>query len=50
MTDFPGKGTVAVLKTTPDNILEDIQQVMRLAKFETALPKGIRTGLKINIS
>ena len=50
MTDFPGKGTVAVFKTTPDNILEDIQQVMRLANFETALPKGIRTGLKINIS
>jgi len=50
MTDFPGKGTVAVLKTTPDNILEDIQQVMRLANFETALPKGIMTGLKINIS
>ena len=50
MTDFPGKGTVAVLKTTPDNILDDIQQVMRLANFETALPKGIRTGLKINIS
>jgi len=50
MTDFPGKGKVAVLKTTPDNILEDIQQVMRLANFETALPKGIRTGLKINIS
>jgi uncharacterized protein (DUF362 family) len=50
MTDFPGKGTVAVLKTTPDNILEDIQQLMRLANFETALPKGIRTGLKINIS
>jgi len=50
MTDFPGKGIVAVLKTTPDNILEDIQQVMRLANFETALPKGIRTGLKINIS
>jgi uncharacterized protein (DUF362 family) len=50
MTDFPGKGTVAVLKTTPDNILEDIRQVMQLANFETALPKGIRTGLKINIS
>ena len=50
MTDFPGKGTVAVLKTTPDNILEDIQQVMQLANFETALPKGIQTGLKINIS
>ena len=50
MTDFPGKGIVAVLKTTPDNILEDIQQVMRLANFETALPKGIKTGLKINIS
>jgi uncharacterized protein (DUF362 family) len=50
MSDFPGKGTVAVLKTTPDTVLDDVQEVMRLAKFEEALPKENTTGLKINIS
>ena len=50
MTDFPGKGTVAVLKTTPETVLEDTAKVMELAGFESALPKGIQTGLKINIS
>ena len=50
MEGFPGKGTVAVLKTTPATVLEDIRRVMRLADFEASLPKGIPTGLKINIS
>jgi uncharacterized protein (DUF362 family) len=50
ISDFPGKGKVAALKTTPETVLEDIDQVMRLAGFDEALPKGIRTGLKINIS
>jgi uncharacterized protein (DUF362 family) len=50
MSDFPGVGTVAVVKTTPDTVLDDIQEVMRLAKFEEALPKENKTGLKINIS
>jgi len=50
MTDFPGKGTVAVLKTTPETVLEDITCVMELGGFEKALPKDVQTGLKINIS
>jgi uncharacterized protein (DUF362 family) len=50
MSDFPGKGKVAVLKTSPDTVLDDVQQVMRLAEFEQTLPKGVQTGLKINIS
>ncbi len=50
MADFPGKGKVAVLKTSPETVLDDIGKVMRLAGFETALPKGVRTGLKINVS
>ena len=50
MTDFPGKGVVAVLKTTPETILEDITRVMELGGFEEALPKDLQTGLKINIS
>ncbi len=50
MNDFPGKGKVAVLKTSPETVLDDIERLMRLACFEEALPKGVRTGLKINIS
>ncbi len=50
MSNFPGIGTVAVLKTSPETILEDIVEVMRLANFESSLPKDVRTGLKINIS
>ncbi|GAB4524309.1 MAG: hypothetical protein Fur0018_07790 [Anaerolineales bacterium] len=50
MSDFPGKGKVAVLKTSPATVLEDIEKLMKLADFESALPKGNKTGLKINIS
>ncbi len=50
MTTFPGKGKVALIKTTPETVLEDIERVMKLAGFEQALPKESRTGLKINIS
>jgi uncharacterized protein (DUF362 family) len=50
MSKFPGKGKVAVLKTTPETVLEDIGKVMKLAGFESALPKNEKTGLKINIS
>jgi len=50
MKDFPGKGKVAVLKTNPQTILDDYERLMELAGFEACLPKGIQTGLKINIS
>ncbi len=50
MTDFPGKGKVAVLKTSPETVLDDYERLMKLAGFEAALPKNVRTGMKINIS
>ena len=50
MSEFPGYGKVAVVKTSPETILDDIQDVMQKAGFEAALPKGNQTGLKINIS
>jgi len=50
MSKQSGLGKVAVLKTSPETVLDDIQEVMRLADFEAALPKEIQTGLKINIS
>lgn len=50
MSNFPGKGKVAVLKTTPETVLDDIEKLMILAGVSESLPKGITTGLKINIS
>jgi uncharacterized protein (DUF362 family) len=50
MIDFPGKGKVAVLKTTPETVLDDTEKLMHLAGFEAALPNKNQTGLKINIS
>ena len=50
MTDLLGKGKVAVLKTSPNTIIEDYAQLMKLADFESAIPKDFQTGLKINIS
>lgn len=50
MAKFPGKGKVAVVKTTPETILEDIEKLMKLGDFQASLPKENTTGLKINIS
>lgn len=50
MANYPGKGKVAVVKTSPETILEDIDALMKLAGVEQALPKNATTGLKINIS
>ena len=50
MADFPGKGKVAVLKTSPETVLDDIEKLMKLADFQAALPKENKTGLKINVS
>jgi uncharacterized protein (DUF362 family) len=50
MATFPGKGLVAALKTTPETVLDDIGRLTGLAGMEAALPHGVTTGLKINIS
>ena len=50
MAEFPGKGKVAVLKTRPETVQEDIREVMRLAGYQDALPKDKDTLLKVNIS
>lgn len=50
MSEFPGKGKVTVIKTSPDTVLNDFEELMQLAQFESALPKDNKTGLKINIS
>jgi uncharacterized protein (DUF362 family) len=50
MVDFAGKGKVAVMKTSPCTVLEDINKLMKMAGFEDALPRDVQTGLKINVS
>ena len=39
MTDFAGKGKVAVLKLLQPLCLEDISKLMKLANFQESLPK-----------
>ena len=50
MADFPGKGTVAVLKTQPETVLDDYRKLLDLAGYQQVLPKDKDTLLKINIS
>ena len=50
MSIYPGKGKVAVVKTSPETVLEDIDRLMKMAEVENALSKDVTTGLKINIS
>lgn len=50
MTNYLGKGKVAVVKTSPETVLEDIDRLMKMAGVEKALSKDVTTGLKINIS
>lgn len=44
------KSKVAVLKTSPQTVLEDYGRLMRMADYERYLPKDKDTALKINIS
>ncbi len=41
---------VAVLKTSPESVLEDIGKLMRLADYRETIPKDAEIALKINIS
>ena len=44
------KSVVAVLKTHPDTVLEDIARLMGVARLSEALPQAKTTILKDNIS
>lgn len=48
--DYPGKGKVAIVKTSPETVLEDYARLMELAGFREALPPENDTILKINVS
>ncbi|TET54447.1 MAG: DUF362 domain-containing protein [Anaerolineales bacterium] len=49
-TEYPGRGKVAILRTSPETVLDDYARVMELAGYREALPKDKETILKINIS
>ncbi len=44
------KPKVAVVRTKPETVIEDVGRAMRLAGYEKHLPKDKDTALKINIS
>jgi uncharacterized protein (DUF362 family) len=48
--DFPGKGKVAVLRTRPETVVEDVGRLMDLAGYRQALPQDRETILKVNVS
>jgi uncharacterized protein (DUF362 family) len=44
------RSRVAVLKTSPNSVLDDYKRLMRLADYQEFLPHDKETALKINIS
>jgi uncharacterized protein (DUF362 family) len=48
--DFPGKGKVAVLRTRPETVVEDVGRLMEMAGYRQALPQDRETILKVNVS
>lgn len=46
----PTTSKVAVVRTSPDSVLDDIAAAMRMAGYERALPQGVPTLLKVNTS
>ncbi len=44
------RSKVAVLRTSPETVLEDYHRLMNLAGYQDTLPKSADTALKINIS
>ncbi len=47
---YPGRGKVAIVRTSPQTVLEDYARLMELADYRTILPQQHKTLLKINIS
>jgi uncharacterized protein (DUF362 family) len=44
------KARVAVLRTSPQTILEDYHRLMNLAGYQEVIDRGVDTALKVNIS
>lgn len=49
-TDFAGRGKVALLRTSPETVLEDYARLLELAGSDQVLRRDIETILKVNIS
>ena len=47
---YPGRGKVAIVRTTPETVLDDYARLMDLAGYQNILSPDITTLLKINIS
>ena len=47
---MPPRPKVAVIKTQPESVWEDVGRAMRLAEYESVMPHGLETALKINVS
>ncbi|MEA3459240.1 MAG: DUF362 domain-containing protein [Chloroflexota bacterium] len=48
--DFPGRGKVAVLKTSPETVLEDYRRLMHMAGYQDVLSKDNDLLIKLNLS
>lgn len=44
------KSKVAVLKTSPERVLDDYRKLLHLAEYGTFIPRGVDVALKLNIS
>lgn len=47
---YPGRGKVAIVRTTPETVLDDYARLMDLADYRDVLSSDVTTLLKINIS
>ncbi len=48
--NYPGRGTVAIVRTSPETVLDDYARLMDLVGYQDILPQEHTTLLKINIS
>jgi uncharacterized protein (DUF362 family) len=48
--EFTGRGKVAIVRTSPETVLDDYARLMELAGYREILPRDKTTLLKINIS
>ena len=44
------RSTVAIVRTTPETVLEDYHRLMNLAGYQAVIAKDAETALKVNIS
>ena len=47
---FPGRGKVAIVRTSPETVLDDYARLLDIVDYPTILPRQNKTLLKINIS